>query len=287
MASPNRIELAEATKITVHDLDGLLTAGEELRRQSEFEFLAFTLGELGIDLLDEQGIHRLPSEAREVFDVSGASDTVVAANAAALIAGFNRREALQQANIAAGVVVGRAGTVPIDRETLHEAVARIGGHGHCDKICDAKEAARRAQAWRRTGQKVVFANGCFDLVHAGHALHLEEARSLGNRLIIGLNSDRSIRGMKGDSRTVQNQQDRAILLASLASVDAVAIFEEPTPLQLVVAIRPDVMVKGNDYARENIAGAAEVESWGGEVITLPLVEGQSTSAIIAKIRAMA
>ena len=284
MASPNRIELIEATGFSAHDLEGLLAAGEALRQKLDFDFLAVTLGELGIALLDEHGMHRLPSEAREVFDVSGAGDTVIAAIAAALIARINRREALQLANIAAGIVVGRAGTVPIDREAFREAVAQFGGHGHRHKICDAKQATRRAETWRRLGQKVVFTNGCFDLVHAGHALHLEEARSFGNRLILGLNSDLSIRGLKGNSCPIQNQQDRAILLASLASVDAVVIFDESTPLQLVVEIRPDVMIKGNDYAKENIAGAAEVESWGGQVITLPLVEGRSTSAIIERIR---
>ena len=287
MASPSRIELAEATRVTPHDLERLLAAGEVLRQELEFDFLAVTLGELGISLLDEHGMHRLPSEAREVFDVSGAGDTVIATITAALIAGFDRREALQLANVAAGIVVGRAGTVPIDREALREAVPQLGGHRHRDKICDAKEAARRAEAWRRMGQKMVFTNGCFDLVHAGHALHLEEARSFGNRLIIGLNSDNSIRGLKGDSRPIQCQEDRAILLASMSCVDAVVIFDEPTPLNLVVTIRPDVMVKGNDYAKENIAGAAEVESWGGDVITLPLVEGRSTSTIIERIRSQA
>ena len=284
MASPNRIELAEATKSSMHDLDGLLSAGEDLRRRLEFDFLAVTLGEQGIFLLDEHGKHHFPPQAREVFDVSGAGDTVLATITAALIAGFDRHAALRLANLAAGIVVGQVGTVPIERKRLREAAAQLAIPSHVQKICDANEAARRAGDWRRQGQRVVFTNGCFDLVHAGHALHLEEARRFGNRLIIGLNSDRSIRGLKGDSRPIQSQQDRAILLASLASVDAVVIFDEPTPLQLVLAVRPDVMVKGNDYAKENIAGAREVESWGGEVITLPLVEGRSTSVLIEKIR---
>jgi D-beta-D-heptose 7-phosphate kinase/D-beta-D-heptose 1-phosphate adenosyltransferase len=234
--------------------------------------------------LDEHGMHRFPSQAREVFDVSGAGDTVIATIAAALIAGLSRAEAIQLANLAAGIIVGRAGTVPIQREALREAVVQSAGPGLGDKICAANEAARRADAWRRLGHKVVYTNGCFDLVHAGHALHLHEARRLWNRLIIGLNSDRSIRGLKGPGRPIQNQQDRAILLASLAAVDAVVIFDEPTPLQLVLAIKPNVMVKGSDYAKADIAGAAEVESWGGQVVTLPLVEGQSTTAIVDRIR---
>ncbi len=284
MATPNRLELAEATGVVVHDLDGLLAGGETLRRRLEFDFLAVTLGEQGIALLDEHGMRRFPSQAREVFDVSGAGDTVIATIAAALIAGLSRAEAIQLANLAGGIVVGRAGTVPIQREELREAVIQSAGPGPSNKICTANEAARQAEAWRRQGHKVVFTNGCFDLVHAGHALHLHEARRLGNRLIIGLNSDRSIRGLKGPGRPIQNQQDRATLLASMAAVDGVVIFDEPTPLQLVLAIKPDVMVKGNDYAKADIAGAAEVESWGGQVVTLPLVEGQSTTAIVDRIR---
>lgn len=283
-ATPNRLELAEATGEPLEDLDRLLAAGETLRRELELELLAVTLGEQGIVLLDADGVQRFPSQAREVFDVSGAGDTVLAAITVALMAGLKRSQAMQLANLAAGVVVGRTGTVPITRQDLREEISRAARPGHARKICVAAEAAQRASAWRRVGQRVVFTNGCFDLVHAGHALHLEEARRLGDRLIIGLNSDHSIRGLKGDSRPIQCQQDRAILLASLEAVDAVVIFDEPTPLDLVLAIRPDVMVKGNDYAKSAIAGAAEVESWGGQVVTLPLVEGRSTSRIIERIR---
>jgi D-beta-D-heptose 7-phosphate kinase/D-beta-D-heptose 1-phosphate adenosyltransferase len=143
MATPNRIELAEVTGVTVHDLGGFLTAGEALRQKLDVDFLAVTLGELGMAFLDKYGIHRLPSEAREVFDVSGAGDTVIATVAAARIAGLARRVALQLANIAAGIVVGRTGTVPIDRESLREAVAQLGGHEHRHKTCDVNVSARR------------------------------------------------------------------------------------------------------------------------------------------------
>jgi D-beta-D-heptose 7-phosphate kinase / D-beta-D-heptose 1-phosphate adenosyltransferase len=285
MASPNRIELTDATGESVNDLDRLLAAGESLRRRLEIEFLAVTLGEQGIVMLDDKGMARLPSQAREVFDVSGTGDTVIATVTASLIARLNRREALELANIAAGVVVGRVGTVPITREELRAATCAASENDLRNKICDAREAARRTRTWREQGRRVVFTNGCFDLVHAGHALHLEEARRFGDRLVIGLNSDSSIRWLKGDSRPIQCQEDRAILLASMSSVDAVVIFDEPTPLDLVLAIRPDVMVKGNDYAKSAIAGAKEVESWGGQVVTLPLVEGKSTSGIIERIHA--
>jgi D-beta-D-heptose 7-phosphate kinase / D-beta-D-heptose 1-phosphate adenosyltransferase len=284
MVSPNRIELAEATGVPALDLDRLLNAGEAMRRDLGISFLAVTLGEQGIVLLHEDDRVHLPSRAREVFDVSGAGDTVVATIAAALIAGAGREEALELANLAAGIVVGKVGTVPIEFDELRDAAARVAGPGLRYKICSTKEAARRAECWRRQGEKFVFTNGCFDLIHAGHALHLEEARQQGDRLIIGLNSDSSIRGLKGPTRPIQCQDDRAVLLASMSAVDAIVIFEEPTPLNLVVAIRPDVMVKGNDYAKSAIAGAAEVESWGGRVVTLPLVAGRSTSSIIERIQ---
>jgi D-beta-D-heptose 7-phosphate kinase/D-beta-D-heptose 1-phosphate adenosyltransferase len=285
MVSPNRIELAEATGIPALDLDRLLDAGEALRRELGISFLAVTLGEQGIALLHDGDRVHFPSQAREVFDVSGAGDTVIATIAAALIAGASRQQALELANLAAGIVVGKVGTVPIELDDLRDAAAHLAGPGLRYKICSTQEAARRAEGWRRQGQKVVFTNGCFDLIHAGHALHLEEARQQGDRLIIGLNSDSSIRGLNGPTRPIQCQDDRAVLLASMGAVDAIVIFEEPTPLNLVVAIRPDVMVKGNDYTKTAIAGAAEVESWGGRVVTLPLVAGRSTSSIIEKIHA--
>jgi D-beta-D-heptose 7-phosphate kinase/D-beta-D-heptose 1-phosphate adenosyltransferase len=283
MATPNRSELAQATGESIHDLDRLLAAAEKMRRQLELSFFAVTLGEQGITLLDEGEMQQLPSQAREVFDVSGAGDTVIATTAAALVAGFDRRRALELANLAAGIVVGKAGTSPIHREDLCQAIMDATRSNLRSKICDWSEAARRVENWRRQGQKIVFTNGCFDLVHAGHALHLEDARRLGNRLIVGLNSDRSIRGLKGEARPIQIQQDRAILLAAMAAVDAVVTFDEPTPMRLVLAVRPDIMVKGNDYAKEEIAGAADVESWGGKVVTLPLFKGKSTSAIIEQI----
>jgi D-beta-D-heptose 7-phosphate kinase/D-beta-D-heptose 1-phosphate adenosyltransferase len=282
--TPNRVELAEATGASAQNLEPLLEAGESLRRQLGISFMAVTLGEQGIVLLRDGERMQFPSKAREVFDVSGAGDTVIATITAALIAGASHQEALELANLAAGVVVGKVGTVPVELDDLRDVVAQQAGPGLRYKICGAKEAARRAQGWRRQGQKVVFTNGCFDLVHAGHALHLEEARQLGDRLVIGLNSDSSIRGLKGPNRPVQCQEDRAILLACMESVDAVVIFDEPTPRDLVVAIRPDVMVKGNDYVKSAIAGAAEVESWGGRVVTLPLVAGRSTSSLIERIR---
>lgn len=284
MASPNRTELAEATGESLDDLDRLLAAGERLRQSLELTFLAVTLGEQGIVLLDRCGMFRLPSMAREVFDVSGAGDTVIATTAAGLIAGLNRREALELANLAAGIVVGRSGTVPIDLESLSRSLDQSASESLHHKICNTGQAVHRARVWRDQGQRIIFTNGCFDLVHAGHALHLEQARHLGQRLIIGLNSDRSVRALKGDARPIQCERDRAILLASMACVDAVVLSDEPTPLNLVLAIRPDVMVKGSDYSKFVIAGAAEVESWGGEVVTLPLVEGLSTSAIIERIR---
>jgi D-beta-D-heptose 7-phosphate kinase/D-beta-D-heptose 1-phosphate adenosyltransferase len=284
LVTPNRSELGEATGESVEDLEKLLTAGEKLRRTLHIDCLAVTLGERGIVALDDAGRREFPSEAREVFDVSGAGDTVVAAATAALVGGLGIDDALRFANVAAGLVVGRFGTVPIDRQELRAALDRTSPANLESKICSLENAIGRVRHWQARGDKIVFTNGCFDLVHAGHILHLAKARQLGDRLIIGLNSDSSIRGLKGPDRPIQGEKERAILLAGLGSVDAVVIFQDPTPLDLIVALCPDVLVKGDDYLPQNIAGAREVESWGGQVVTLPLVPGHSTSAIVKRIR---
>lgn len=158
------------------------------------------------------------------------------------------------------------------------------GNSIQNKISDLPELGRKLARWRLLGKTIVFTNGCFDIVHAGHLASFNEAASHGDVLIVGLNADSSIKGLKGENRPVNNEQARALLLASLAVIDAVVIFSEPTPLELVKFIKPDVMVKGGDYKVENIAGAKEVLEWGGQVVINPIVEGYSTSSIIKKIQ---
>jgi len=280
--SPNRSELAQVTLAPSEDLEGLFAAGEKLRSALHLDFIALTLGEHGIALLEPGTVSQFPAVAREVFDVSGAGDTVIATIAASFNAGLHLHDSIRLANLAAGAVVGKIGTVPISREELLglllEEEERDFG-----KICVLSELKKRVERWRSVGDRVVFTNGCFDLLHAGHVNLLQQARSEGDRLIVGINTDRSVRALKGPKRPVIGEQQRALVLAALASVDAVVMFDEGTPIDLIHAIRPDVIVKGGDYSEDEVVGADEVRSWGGKVTIVPLVGGLSTSEVLRRV----
>ena len=281
--TPNKKEAAEACDVDINDTDALLHAAEKLKNQLDLEYLAVTRGEEGISLIDDKHIQHIPATAKKVFDVSGAGDTVIATLAAGLVHGLNPHDALQLANIAAGIVVGKVGTVPVSQAELLKTLVSEDGQSQIDKICDAAQLAELVSNWKEHQQKIVFTNGCFDLLHAGHVTYLEAAKKTGDKLILGLNTDRSVSALKGPTRPVVNEGDRARVLAALASVDAVILFDEDTPMQLIDAIRPDVIVKGDDYTEDQVVGGTEVKSWGGSVKLIPLVQGRSTSNIIKKL----
>lgn len=284
--TPNRRELTEAIPpLSTPDLDQLLIAGETLRQRIDATFLAVTLSELGIALLEGQPHPtRISATAREVYDVSGAGDAVIAVLTAGIMAGLSRLDALHLANLAAGVVVGKVGTSPIYREELIAALSSQEALAQADKVCSLDIALSRIEGWRQKGEQLVFTNGCFDLLHAGHVSYLEKARNLGQRLIIGLNTDHSVQALKGPNRPVIRQQDRGRVLAALASVDLIILFDDPTPMKLIHAIRPDVLAKGADYTEEKVVGATEVKSWGGQVALIELTEGRSSSNIMNHIK---
>jgi D-beta-D-heptose 7-phosphate kinase / D-beta-D-heptose 1-phosphate adenosyltransferase len=283
--TPNRKELATAIPFPMNDLPGLLDAGEALRKKLDLDFLTVTLSEQGIALLEEsEGPKRIPAVTRDVYDVSGAGDTVVSTFAAGLSAGLDKMDALHLANLAAGVVVGKVGTTPINQLDLIAALSSEEAMGQSDKICSLKTAIARVSAWRNTGEKIVFTNGCFDLLHTGHVTYMEDARNLGSRLIIGLNTDYSVRKLKGPSRPIIHEKDRARVLAAMASVDMVILFDEETPMTLIKALKPDILAKGADYTEATVVGAAEVKSWGGQVALIPLVKGHSSSRIVDNIK---
>jgi D-beta-D-heptose 7-phosphate kinase/D-beta-D-heptose 1-phosphate adenosyltransferase len=219
---------------------------------------------------------------RQVFDVSGAGDTVIAVLALALASKVNIETAAQVANLAAGIVVGKAGTVPVYRHELLAALTQDVALAKEEKIFPLEHLLWRVAAWRASGQRVVFTNGCFDLLHIGHITLLEQARRKGDRLIVAINGDASVRRLKGPSRPVVAAPERAQILAALRVVDAVTIFEEDTPLASIEAIRPDVLVKGGDYSEAEVVGAAQVRGWGGSVELIPIVDGASTSQILQK-----
>jgi len=282
--TPNQKEAAEACGCAARDVDCILAGAEALRRELELDFLPVTRGEHGIALLEDKGISHLPATAKQVFDVSGAGDTVIATLAAGLLAGLDAAESCRLANLAAGVVVAKVGTVPVTLEELLHAIEWQDATTQVDKICDQAVLLRRVAAWRARGEKIVFTNGCFDLIHAGHVGYLEAARREGDRLIIGLNTDRSVAALKGPTRPVVSEQDRARVLAALESVDAVVLFDEDTPERLICRLLPDILVKGGDYQPEAIAGGDCVRANGGEVRVLNFVDGRSTSGLIAAIK---
>ncbi len=280
--TPNRHEMEVAAGIDGHDDEAMHRAGRRMLGELGLDFLAVTLGERGIRLFDADGSRDFPAAAREVFDVSGAGDSVIATLAASTAAGIELGDALRLANLAAGVVVGKVGTTPISARELLDAMRTEQLVEQSHKVCDADELARRAAGWRSRGERVVFTNGCFDLLHVGHVSLLARSRREGDRLVVGLNSDQSVRSLKGPTRPVVAEGDRAQVLAGLASVDAVALFGEETPMRLIQAVRPDVLVKGGDYAEDQVVGGEFVKSYGGRVAIIPLVEGRSTTGLIAR-----
>ena len=281
---PNLNELAAATGVSVHELEALLAAGEDQRREHDLKFLTVTMSEKGIRVLSEAGAYHSPARAREVYDVSGAGDTVIATLAACMAAGLKNETAVELANLAAGIVVAKVGTVPIARHELVAALTPSSGISGAEKILDGDRLTQRIKEWRAAGETIVFTNGCFDLLHVGHITLLEDCRRFGSKLVLGLNSDDSIRRLKGPSRPIVGDRERSRVMAALAAVDAVVLFEEDTPLELIRTVKPDVLVKGGDYIAENVVGYEDVTARGGRVEIVPTVEGFSTSNIVRKLQ---
>jgi D-beta-D-heptose 7-phosphate kinase/D-beta-D-heptose 1-phosphate adenosyltransferase len=281
--TPNKKETAEACNTNTQDA-ALIEKASALKQCLALDFLAVTRGEEGITLLDDS-THHLNATAKQVFDVSGAGDTVIATLAAGLLHGLSPLDSLDLANTAAGVVVGKVGTVPITKAELIEALSLQASNEQAHKVCNLPELMQKVEAWKKAKQKIVFTNGCFDLLHAGHVTYLEAAKKRGDKLVLGLNTDRSVSALKGPTRPVVNENDRARVLAALESVDAVILFDEDTPLNLINAIKPNIIAKGSDYTADQVVGGKEVMSWGGEIALIDLVEGRSTSNLIKKMHA--
>ncbi|HVC46635.1 MAG TPA: bifunctional D-glycero-beta-D-manno-heptose-7-phosphate kinase/D-glycero-beta-D-manno-heptose 1-phosphate adenylyltransferase HldE [Terracidiphilus sp.] len=279
---PNLAELARVAQADVKDIDALLTKAQAMIPELDIEFLTVTMSEKGIALVHPERRFIAPALARQVFDVSGAGDTVIAVLALSLACHLEPESAVQLANLAAGIVVGKVGTVPVEKHEMLAALSPELALNTESQVLSRDDLIKRIALWKANGDRVIFTNGCFDLLHIGHITLLEEARRCGDRLIVAINSDASVRALKGPSRPIVGQQERARVLAALSAVDAVVIFEEATPLELIVAAQPDVLVKGGDYAAEAVVGAGEMQSWGGEVRIIPLVEGFSTTRLLEK-----
>ena len=282
LLTPNRKEAQVAAGIPIVDEPSLLLAGRTLCREIDLEALVLTRSEEGMSLFlrDGRELH-LPTEAREVFDVSGAGDTVLSVVGAALGVGLSFEEAGRLSNIAAGVVVGKVGTSTVSAEEIRDAAGRQQEGEH--KIRDRHALQHLLAEQQARGKSVVFTNGCFDLLHAGHVKYLQKARSLGDLLVLGLNSDASIRRLKGPRRPLIDQEERAHLLAALSCIDYVTIFDEDTPLELIRLLKPQILAKGGDYTLDTVVGREIVESYGGRVELVRFVDGKSTTNIIENI----
>ncbi len=282
IVTPNRRELAEATGLAVDSESGIVAAAQVLLQRYSFGAVLVTRAEDGMSLVTPDEVRHYPGEAAEVYDVSGAGDTVVAVLAAAMAVNVPLADAARLANIAGGIVVGKVGTAVARPNDILAAITPA--TGALRKVVTPAAAAEAAERWRARGYRVGFTNGCFDLLHPGHVHLLEQCRAMCDRLIVGMNADASVKRLKGQSRPVQGEAARAAVLASLASVDLVCLFENDTPLDILKLIKPDLLVKGADYTHDTVVGATEVESWGGKVALAELLPGHSTTATVARLR---
>lgn len=281
IVTPNRRELGAASQMPVDSDVEVVAAARQLIETCGLGAIIATRGPDGMTVVSEAGDVHLPAMAREVFDVSGAGDTVVASVSAGLAAGMQIAEAAQLANVAAGIVVGKVGTAVVRLEELSDGLG--GAAGLSSKILGTADLADRIAQWRARGLSVGFTNGCFDIVHPGHISLIEQASAACDRLIVALNDDASVRGLKGEGRPVQPQDARARVIASLAGVDAVVLFGEDTPLALIEVVKPDVLVKGADYSLDEVVGGDVVTANGGRVVLADLVDGFSTTDTISRI----
>ena len=283
LLKPNLEELCALTGRSVYEYGEIAEASAILCEICGCEYVLATCGGRGMVLTEKGGNHEVfRSIPMEVYDVTGAGDTVIAYMGACLANGLSVAEAVSYSNIAGGIQVSKMGTSPVYLSEVDDWMRKNDGHNPSGgKIIERSALAdlRKTQP----GRKIVFTNGCFDILHVGHADYLRRAAALGDILVVGLNSDASVRRLKGHDRPVNSQEERAALLAALEFVDHVVIFDEDTPYELIREVRPDILAKGADYRPEEVAGGDLVEAWGGKLVLIPLIEGKSTTAIIEKL----
>ncbi len=283
LITPNLSELQAVVGVAENEED-LLEKGRALLKQYQIPTLLLTRGEAGMTLIQDAQVHSLPAQAKDVFDVTGAGDTVIAVMALAVALDMALYDAMYLANLAGGIVVGKLGTSTVSMQELTRAM-----HGDRDSqygIVSEDELALILAGAKAHDERIIMTNGCFDLLHAGHVTYLQQAKALGDRLVVAVNSDASVRQLKGESRPINGLQERMTVLSALACVDWVVSFEEETPERLYCRLLPDVIVKGGDYSSEQVAGGDCVIRAGGEVKILQFVDGQSTTAMIKKARGL-
>lgn len=284
VVTPNRKELSEAAGMPVDDDVSVVAAARRVIESSGVMAVVATRSERGMTVVTAAGsVDHLPAQAREVFDVSGAGDTVVAVLAAALAAGAPLTDAARVANLAAGVVVGKVGTAVVRASELLDEIHERAWRRADSKLVDLPAAVESLERRRTMGERIGFTNGCFDLLHPGHLSLLRQAKAACDVLVVGLNSDASVGRLKGPNRPVRDQISRAEVLAALSVVDLIVVFDEDTPETLIKALAPDVLVKGADYTVDKVVGADFVLGRGGKVVLAELVPGQSTTSTIERM----
>jgi len=285
LITPNREETSTAVGFEIETASDAAKAAEQLRQNLGLKAVIITLDKEGAYLRTEIESQIIPSRPRNVYDVSGAGDMVLATLATALVAGCDYKTAVELSNVTAGIEVEKFGaaTVTIE-EVINEIVSQ--NRGKSGKVHPIDFLTEQLIWHRGQNETTVFTNGCFDVVHRGHIEYLKFCKSQGDVVIVGLNSDSSVKTIKGPERPINNQYDRAAVLAALESVDYVVIFDEPTPLNLIKKVKPDILVKGEDWAEKGVVGREFVESYGGKVLLAPLVEGKSSTATIEKIKSL-
>jgi len=276
LVTPNMKEFNEFLGDNIANDDMLVEKHvPEVFKNSGFKNLLITRSEKGMTLFDGENIEHFPTFAKEVYDVSGAGDTVIAALAVGMASSYALRDSVEFANMAAGIVVGKLGTVPIRKDDLFRDL-----HLSYNKIINYNNLPSIIESLKNSRKKIVFTNGCFDILHIGHVKYLEKAKELGDVLILGLNTDNSVRRIKGEGRPVNKEDDRAAVLSGLTSIDYIVKFDQDTPLSLIERIRPNYLVKGGDYRVEDVVG----REYADEVVLIDFVEGYSTSKIISRLR---
>jgi D-beta-D-heptose 7-phosphate kinase / D-beta-D-heptose 1-phosphate adenosyltransferase len=279
LLTPNKKEASEATQVDIKDEPSLEKAIKHLKEGCNLDISVITLSDQGVAIYDNKlRIH--PTAAREVFDVTGAGDTMLAALSFALTSGYDIDEAVVFSNLAAGVVVGKIGSSTASLSEIIEYESSLKKSTSNEHIKTLNEIASISKELKARGKKIIFSNGCFDILHAGHVSYLETAKSYGDILILGLNSDRSVAALKGKTRPINTELDRALILAALEAVDYVVIFDEDTPYELIKTIKPNILVKGGDYESKDVAGEDIVD----ELKLVGFVDDKSTSEIINKIK---
>lgn len=281
LLKPNQKEIGELTGLPVNTDEEIITASQVLREKCACNYVLTTCGARGMVLVGDEEPYFVKSVGREVFDVSGAGDTTIAYLATCMVNGFSMRDAVNTANYAAGIQVSKVGTSSVYWNEIQDYLATEKDQTHhkiltIDMLDDFRKVHK--------DEKIVFTNGCFDILHVGHVRYMQEAAKLGDIFVVGLNSDASVKRLKGSERPVNNENDRAEILSSLGFVDYVIIFEDDTPYELIKKIQPDVLVKGGDYNPNNVVGRDIVEARGGKLVLIPFVEGKSTTNIINKIK---